>query len=87
VANAQYGLGSAVNEQEADSQLAALLDWAVVRGLGVVTEYVLDGETAWTGKHHGQLRQILDNARVLEPVEERVLSAAAVLPADLLFPR
>ena len=27
------------------------------------TEYVLDGESAWTGKHRGQLRQTLDDAR------------------------
>lgn len=51
------------NEQETGNQLAALRDSAVERGLGVVTEYVLDGESAWTGKHRGQLRQILDDAR------------------------
>jgi DNA invertase Pin-like site-specific DNA recombinase len=52
------------DEQETGNQLAELRDWAAGRGLEVVTEYVLDGESAWTGQHRRQLRQALDDARL-----------------------
>jgi DNA invertase Pin-like site-specific DNA recombinase len=52
------------DEQRTASQLAELREWAAGRGLEVVTEYVLDGESAWTGTRRGPLRQVLEDARL-----------------------
>src|SRR5258708_5489848 len=50
--------------QETACQLAELRSWAERRGLKVVAEYVLDGASAWTGKHREQLRQALGDSRI-----------------------
>ena len=51
------------DEQESGNQLAVLRAEAARRGLEVTAVYVLDGLSAWTGAHRGQLRQALDDAR------------------------
>jgi putative DNA-invertase from lambdoid prophage Rac len=51
------------DEQAAGNQLAELRQWAGRRDLDVVTEYALDGASAWKGEHRDQLRQALDDAR------------------------
>ena len=50
-------------DQETANQLAALRAEAARRGLDVAAEYVLEGLSAWTGAHRGQLRRALDDAR------------------------
>jgi putative DNA-invertase from lambdoid prophage Rac len=52
------------DEQESGNQLAELREYAGRHGLGIVTEYVADGASAWTGAHREQLRQALDDARL-----------------------
>ena len=51
------------DEQESGNQLAVLRAEAARRGLEVTAEYVLDGMSAWTGAHRGQLRRALDDTR------------------------
>jgi hypothetical protein len=51
------------DEQESGNQLGVLRAEAARRGLEVTAEYVLDGLSAWTGAHRGQLREALDDAR------------------------
>ncbi len=52
------------DDQESANQLAELRSWAERRELEVAAEYVLDGASAWTGKHREQLHQALDDARL-----------------------
>ncbi len=52
------------DDQETAAQLAELRSWAERRSFEVAAEYVLDGASAWTGKHREQLRQALNDARV-----------------------
>ena len=49
--------------QESGNQLTVLRAEAARRGLDVTAVYVLDGLSAWTGAHRGQLSQALDDAR------------------------
>ena len=51
------------DDQDASNQLAELRQWAGRRGLEVVTEYALDGASAWKGEHREQLAQALADAR------------------------
>jgi putative DNA-invertase from lambdoid prophage Rac len=51
-------------EQDTGNQLAELRGWADRRGLDIITEYVLDGASAWTGGQREQLGQALDDARL-----------------------
>jgi DNA invertase Pin-like site-specific DNA recombinase len=52
------------DEQDAGNQLAELRQWADRRGLEVVTEYVLDGASAWKGEQREHLAQALADARL-----------------------
>jgi len=54
------------DEQESGNQLTVLHAEAARRGLDVTAVYVLDGLSAWTGAHRGQLSQALDDARAGE---------------------
>jgi DNA invertase Pin-like site-specific DNA recombinase len=51
------------DEQDSGNQLAVLRAEAARRGLEVTAVYVLDGLSAWTGAHRGQLRRALEDAR------------------------
>jgi DNA invertase Pin-like site-specific DNA recombinase len=52
------------DQQESGNQLAELRAWAARRGLVVVTEYVLDGASAWKGEQRDQLGRALADARL-----------------------
>ena len=52
------------DEQETGNQLAELRQWADRRGLDVAAEYVVDGASAWKGKHREQLAAALADARL-----------------------
>ena len=52
------------DEQDTGNQLADLRKWAARRGFEITAEYVLEGESAWNGKHREQLRQALTDARL-----------------------
>ena len=49
--------------QSTDAQLAELREWARNRRLDVVAEYVLDGKSAFNGKHRAELDKALQDAR------------------------
>jgi putative DNA-invertase from lambdoid prophage Rac len=51
------------DDQDTANQLAELRQWAAHRGMDIACEYVLEGASAWNGKHRDQLRQALDDAR------------------------
>lgn len=51
------------DEQEVSNQLEVLQEWAQRRGLEVVREYTLEGESAFNGKHKAHLTKMLDDAR------------------------
>jgi putative DNA-invertase from lambdoid prophage Rac len=51
------------DEQETGNQVAELHLWAAHRGLEITAEYVLEGTSAWNGKHREQLREALADAR------------------------
>lgn len=51
------------DEQETGNQVAELQQWAEHRGLEITAEYILEGASAWNGKHREQLRQALADAR------------------------
>jgi DNA invertase Pin-like site-specific DNA recombinase len=50
-------------EQEAGNQVAELRQWAEHRGLEITAEYILEGTSAWNGKHREQLSAALADAR------------------------
>jgi len=51
------------DEQDTRNQVAELCQWAEHRGLDIAAEYILEGASAWNGKHREQLRQALADAR------------------------
>lgn len=51
-------------EQEAGNQVAELRQWAERRGFEIAAEYILEGASAWNGKHREQLAQALADARI-----------------------
>lgn len=51
------------DEQDTGNQVAELRQWAEHRGLEISAEYILEGTSAWNGKHREQLRQALADAR------------------------
>ena len=52
------------DDQDSGNQLAELRAWAERRGFTVVTEYVLNGTSAWNGKQRDALSAALADARV-----------------------
>jgi putative DNA-invertase from lambdoid prophage Rac len=51
------------DEQDTRNQVAELRQWAEHRGLEISAEYILEGTSAWNGKHREQLRLALDEGR------------------------
>ena len=60
-----YAIWSRVStdEQEVSNQLEVLREWAQRRGLDVMHEYTLEGDSAFNGKHKAHLTKMLDDAR------------------------
>ena len=52
------------DEQESGNQLDELRTWAARRGLDVAAEYIIDGASAWKGKHRDQVAAALANVRL-----------------------
>jgi DNA invertase Pin-like site-specific DNA recombinase len=52
------------DEQESGNQLDELRAWAARRGLDVAAEYIIDGASAWKGKHRDQVAVALADARL-----------------------
>jgi len=52
------------DEQETGNQVAELRQWAERRGFEVAAEYILEGTSAWNGKHREQLNQAIADARL-----------------------
>ena len=50
--------------QDTAAQLTELRAWAANRGMDVVAEYVLDGASAFNGKHQAKLDDALNDARL-----------------------
>jgi putative DNA-invertase from lambdoid prophage Rac len=50
------------NEQDAENQSAALIEWARQRGFDVVTVYS-EGESAWKAGHQRVLARLMEDAR------------------------
>jgi hypothetical protein len=55
--------GASPPPQDTGNQLAELRAWAARRGLDIAAEYVLDGASAWKGKHRDLLARALADAR------------------------
>lgn len=51
-------------DQDTTNQKLQLWEWAQRRGFEVTCEYVLDGASAWTGKHRPELDKALNDARL-----------------------
>jgi len=62
--NAAIWARVSTTDQTTENQLQQLREWASRRGLEIVNEYVLDGESAWTGKHKPHLDAALNDARL-----------------------
>ena len=52
------------DEQESGNQLDELRAWVARRGLDVAGEYIVDGASAWKGKHRDQVAVALADARL-----------------------